>query len=579
MTNALNYPMLPTVNHRANCVERRIGWGKKRASGWPPGSKFMALEMKESSKWWYCRLRINGKMRRYPLYEVRGGKKQRLAILGRRPPTIQQAQLGDAAFQESLRKAMAAADRLAEEELAPGKLEEYFQKIVETKTGNRIDFRKVADLPSLWADLPRKRSLSKPYVASSQKILSRFAEFMAAKFPAAEDLAGVRAEMVAQFLATEDLRDVSPRTWNATLKVLKTVFAKLEPLADGYRRYLKEVVPRAENTVHRMPFSTEELELITTLARGDDLLRGPIAVAASTAMRRADCCLLRWGSVDMKAGFILVRTGKTSEFAEIPILPWLREELERMLPRTSDFVFPQAAQVFLKSPWVLDLRLKKILEKAGFVSARVADRVANKSREQSLPVAPPEEQRRLALAAIAAKPMRPEKAARMIRVFDVYAGGKTVPAVAAELGLATGSVSNYLNEIEKLAGVAVLRDSTPLPNLVRAKTQAENARGQRRSLVGWHSFRVAFVTHALAGGMPEELVRRVTGHQTVNVVREHYFRPNRAAFKKAFEAAMPQMLIKPGTGSRDEQLREIITKMPAGPEREAALRLLEESNA
>ena len=58
-----------------------------------------------------------------------------------------------------------------------------------------------------------------------------------------------------------------------------------------------------------------------------------------------------------------------------------------------------------------------------------------------------------------------------------------------------------------------------------------------------------------------ELVRRVTGHSTVNVVLKHYFRPDREVFRQALESALPQMitggpqaLLKPKTISPKESL-------------------------
>lgn len=48
-----------------------------------------------------------------------------------------------------------------------------------------------------------------------------------------------------------------------------------------------------------------------------------------------------------------------------------------------------------------------------------------------------------------------------------------------------------------------------------------------------HSFRVTWITRALAAGVPMEVVRRVTGHQTVEVVIKHYFRPGREEMRKA----------------------------------------------
>ncbi len=60
--------------------------------------------------------------------------------------------------------------------------------------------------------------------------------------------------------------------------------------------------------------------------------------------------------------------------------------------------------------------------------------------------------------------------------------------------------------------------------------------------------------------MPEELVRRVTGHTAVDVMRRHYFRPGREEFRREFEKAMPQLMMN-GAKSRNEQLREIIERV------------------
>ena len=54
---------------------------------------------------------------------------------------------------------------------------------------------------------------------------------------------------------------------------------------------------------------------------------------------------------------------------------------------------------------------------------------------------------------------------------------------------------------------------------------------------------------ALTAGVPMELVRRVTGHSTVNVVLKHDFRPKREEFRKALETALPQAL----TGGSEER--------------------------
>jgi hypothetical protein len=73
--------------------------------------------------------------------------------------------------------------------------------------------------------------------------------------------------------------------------------------------------------------------------------------------------------------------------------------------------------------------------------------------------------------------------------------------------------------------------------------------------------------------MPEEFVRRVTGHTVVDVMRRHYFRPGREEFRREFEKVMPGLLIN-GARTRDEQLREIIERMEPKELRDRAMELL-----
>ena len=72
----------------------------------------------------------------------------------------------------------------------------------------------------------------------------------------------------------------------------------------------------------------------------------------------------------------------------------------------------------------------------------------------------------------------------------------------------------------------------------------ERKHGLRRASVrDFHSFRVTWVTLALTAGVPLELVQKVTGHKTTDIVLKHYFQPGREAFRSALNAAMPKLLM------------------------------------
>jgi hypothetical protein len=86
----------------------------------------------------------------------------------------------------------------------------------------------------------------------------------------------------------------------------------------------------------------------------------------------------------------------------------------------------------------------------------------------------------------------------------------------------------------------------------------------------WHALRATFVTLTLSAGVPVELVLRVTGHATVEVVLKHYFRPDREQFKAALVGAMPKVLTgKTARMKPAVELAAIAAKLAAGTATEA----------
>lgn len=165
-----------------------------------------------------------------------------------------------------------------------------------------------------------------------------------------------------------------------------------------------------------------------------------------------------------------------------------------------------------------------MLHRAGFVDVAKVER-ANSRREAAhkpeLPILPAAEVRRRGLEAIDQMTVTDGKRNRMKASFTAYMDGQGLPTVARNLGMSKGAVSLYLNQIERAMGAAVIRRPGPVtPPVIRGSIHSEDddsPRLMRGSVRGWHSFRTTFITLALSAGMPIELVRRVTGHTTVDV--------------------------------------------------------------
>ncbi|MCP5516646.1 MAG: tyrosine-type recombinase/integrase [Verrucomicrobiales bacterium] len=438
-------------------------------------------------------------------------------------------------------------------------------KLAEIRTGKKVTYPALADLPKLWAALPRRKEPEERYAGQCRVRLERFAAFVAEKQPRAREFIEVKEETARAFMDSESARGVSPKTWNDTLKLLRATFKHLHPhLSDGSNPF-HGLVTKATQTINREPFTVEELKAITEACAQDDFIRPIITTGMCTAMRRGDCCELKWQDVDLEHGFITVKTAKTGQKVDIPIFPLLKEELERTRKGKSPYCFPKQAEMYANNPDGITWRVKQVLAKA----LRWAH------APKALPEVSPEEVRCRGLEYLDGLEESP-RAEKMRSVFTAYANGKGLKEVMRETGCSRGSVSGYLNEIEREIGCPVVRGKRRALNTDELQSSRQN--GQRKvSVHDFHSFRVTWITLALAAGVPLELVQRVTGHRTVAVVLKHYFRPGREDFRQAILAAMPKML---GEGSRKsaiEEAREILQGMTAKTwrrDREQLLRLL-----
>jgi hypothetical protein len=259
--------------------------------------------------------------------------------------------------------------------------------------------------------------------------------------------------------------------------------------------------------------------------------------------------------VDLAAGFISVKTAKTGERVDIPIFPLLGEELAkaRAAAGKSKFCFPDQALKYQSNPDGITRRAKRVIAQA------LEQRDVRNGKVSSALSA--EEARSRGLAYLDGL----KQTARTLllrKVFEAYMSGKPTDAVMAETGCGRGTVSLYLNEIQAHIGGTFIRGGTRRPSL--SQLQVPRPGGLRRASVrDFHSFRVTWITLALAAGVPLELVQRVTGHRTVEVVMKHYFRPGREDFRQAIFKAMPKMLADRGQKSVKDQMLSILQGMTA----------------
>ena len=402
----------------------------------------MGLELRRDeneqlrSKWWYGRYTINEKRRFVNLG---------IEVKGTVPKNIRTQ--GDVAFECSRTLADAKLKELIEKAQNKKTAAHHLQELYEIKAGEELTQITLAEMAEQWNLLPTKKKRCPLRTDNQLATIRQFREFMEAKFPQAKTMSQITRKMALAWMKDLDDMGMAGASYNTKLSLLKGLFEKLGPDAGVLTNPFNGIPFHETNTMHRQPFTQKELNAI--LSKCDDLLRPVFLTAMCTAMRRGDCAMLKWESVDLEHGFISVKTSKTGELAEIPLFPLLRAELEK-LPRESIYVFPEVSEMYRTNLMGLTWRFKKALKDAD------------------------------------------------------------------------------------IKGTVIERDDAM----------------QNASVKDFHSLRTTWITMALTAGVPMELVRRVTGHSTVDVVLKHYFRPGREAFRTALETAMPLML----TGGTDERL-------------------------
>jgi len=396
-----------------------------------------------------------------------------IKVAGNPPASLSLKEEGDKAFERSRAQAQAKLDQVIEEAQNKKDSAHLVERIYEIKTGEQIDSVALADLPNEWMKIPRRKKLNERYADQSRAILSKFAAFVQEHNPHAEEIAHVTRQLAREFMDAEAARGMTAKTWNDTLKLLRATFKHLMPA--GSINPFSNMPTRETETIFRKPFKPEELKAIVDAAEVDDFVRPILITAICTAMRRGDCCLLKWKDVDLDQRFITVKTSKTGQTVDIPIFPMLYEELSRWQP-SGAYVFPEQATMYMSNPDGITWRVRKVFAAAGFKDV-------NHSPGE-------------------------------------HANGETI----------------------------------------RGEIHVERKEGGRRASVrDFHSFRVTWVTLALTAGIPMELVQKVTGHKTAEIVLKHYFKPGREQLRQALQAAMPKLLTN-GQKTPKEQMLSILER-------------------
>lgn len=320
----------------------------------------MALELRPGkSKWWYGRVKSNGR---------RFAKNLGVAVRGIVPSSL--SAQGDMAFERSRAKAQAALEKLQLDFKKRSTAEELVQTIHEIRTGARVSSILLDEVKVRWNALPRRRPLCDSYIRQAENWITRFMKFVKDSNGSLREMSQVQSMVCRSFFKSEEERGVTAKTYNNTLIFLRALFHALRKEAGLAENPFEGIPTRDGETVFRKPFTVEELALMEEKAKADPFIYPLVVTGMCTAMRRGDCCTLLRESVDLKGGFITVKTSKTREYVQIPIFPLLHAVLEKAFadpsPGSPHYVFPELEAHYRINPDHLTDRVRRVMRAIGF---------------------------------------------------------------------------------------------------------------------------------------------------------------------------------------------------------------------
>jgi integrase len=469
---------------------------------------------------------------------------------------------GDIAFERSRAKAEAIVEAQRDESKSKGNATHLVERLIEAKTGTALEYTRIDELADKWSKLPREGDVGTGHIEQCRVVFASFADFMQERNPDAVHLYQVTAEDAAAWLAKIQAK-YARNTRRVYYTLLRGAFGRFLPV--GYNNPFPKLATHRgkaiNETVHRKPFTPDELQKLLETARNDAFMFPLVTCAVCTGLRRGDVCSLRWDAVDMEKNALTVKTSKTGETVSIPIFEPLRAVLESIPKGRSPYVFPEAQKMHEENPTGLTYRFKRLIVEA------------LTERPKAIPVGS------VAMTETDEKAIREHEhdATRRARVLECYRlnlSGYGYKRIAAKTGLPLGTVAEYIRRAVAVTGKKAPRQQAESPqDAIETLTRRKREKGTRdASVLDWHALRTTWVTLALMAGVEMEVVRSVTGHATVEVVLRHYFKPQQEQYHAALARGMPAIITGKGTSQKTkskalppgEELAEIAAKVTAG---------------
>jgi len=469
-------------------------------------------------KFWYGEFRENGKLCRIRL---------NVKVSGKPPEASSQEPQGDRAFEVSRAKAQTVFDDFMESRQQKGNAEGLLESLIESKTGEKVSYVKLAELADLWNGLTRTRELTEGRKRNNAFVINGFAKFCGKDYLYQVST----ADVIGYF---NDIRKTL--AWSSVksrMSILSGAFNRFLPhgCSNPFKKLLKRDTSEEAATIHRAPLTAAQIDKVRELARRDEMLYGIFVCGLCTGARLKDICFMSKKSIDLNDGFVSFVAAKTRTRCDLPLFEEFRNLCEGIINSTSPdepLLFPEAARMYKYNYSGLIRRGKLLFAHALFDDEVMAEKDATLI-VNGAPIPPKTFDEVIEL--IDEQNFTPRKTARMKEVYERYVKlNQSYKTILSETGYAKGTVCGYMMELEELTGDKIIRfeKGASKTRAILAHTRIKRKSTNRAvSAYGWSCLRPTFCLSAIESGVDSKQIMLAVGHKQFSTTLTFYNNPTR----------------------------------------------------
>jgi len=225
-----------------------------------------------------------------------------------------------------------------------------------------------------WRVSPRKRDQKGNTLQGYAAIWSRFTKWLTGHHAGVKHLHEITETMAEAYAADLWQSKMSPATYNAHTKFLRTITKTLSRKAGVELNPWETIVLKENESVSKRELTPEELAAVCSTASGE--IRYWLAIGLYTGLRLGDVLALRWENIDFQKGLIEVQPMKTERkrrtirFPLHPVLKAMLLELRNGTPKVQGYLFPDAVKAYQRDRASITRRVQMHFEGCGIRTQR-----------------------------------------------------------------------------------------------------------------------------------------------------------------------------------------------------------------